>query len=376
MKRIVPSILALALALPAGLGAHQTATQSPAPQIQNGKVEARPGTAIDREIAAASAKASTEPVWIAWRVPMVPGDRDMCSWYSDRTGTVRGMWMDDSLIVDSTRPKVSSPAGPVPIEAGTGLVVMARLIGGAVERLKTVGDDCPIDAGGRTVLWLSNVTPAESIRFLTTLTGPTAPERTMYELERQTATVAVRAIGLHADRSADATLETIATKHTDTTVRHQAASSLGANRGAFGVLALSKMIAALPAETTRNVEERRNLISAMGQSREAGAIDALRGLTKDQDSRVRSDAWYYYILRGGTPTIADALKTVGSDPDETVRKRAISAIGRLPGDAGVTALLQLARSTDNPFARKEAISALSQSRDPRAVALMEEILKR
>ena len=198
----------------------------------------------------------------------------------------------------------------------------------------------------------------------------------MYELERQTASTAVRAIGLHADRAADAILENMAAKHSDSGVRHQAATSLGAYRGAFGVSALSKMLAAIPADTTRNVEERRTLISAIGQSREAAAVETLRGLTKDADARVRSDAWYYYVLRGGTPTIPDALKAISSDADENVRKRAVSAISRLPGDAGLTALLQLARSTDNPVARKEAVNAVSQSRDPRALALMEEILKR
>ena len=91
---------------------------------------------------------------------------------------------------------------------------------------------------------------------------------------------------------------------------------------------------------------------------------------------MRSEAWYYYVLRGGSAAMPEALKTVASDPDESVRKRIVSAISRLPGDAGITALLQLARATDNPAARKEAISALSQSKDPRALALMEEILKR
>jgi len=233
-----------------------------------------------------------------------------------------------------------------------------------------------MDAGGRSVMWLSNVTPAESLRFLTTLAGPVTTERSMFELERQTASTAVRAIGLHADRAADAILENMAAKHLDSSVRHQAATSLGAYRGAFGVGALSKMLAAMPADSTRNIEERRTLIRAIGQSREAVAVETLRGLTKDADARARSDAWYYYVLRGGTPTIPDALKAIASDVDESVRKRTVSALGALPGDAGLTALLQLARSTDNPAARKEAVSAISQSRDPRALALMEEILKR
>jgi HEAT repeat protein len=136
------------------------------------------------------------------------------------------------------------------------------------------------------------------------------------------------------------------------------------------------MLAATPADTTRNLEERRSLIRAIGQSRDAAGVEALRGLTKEADARSRSDAWYYYVTKGGAATIPEALKAIASDGDESVRKRAVSAISQLPGDAGLPALLQLARATDNLVARKEAVSALSQSKDPRAIALMEEILKR
>jgi hypothetical protein len=377
MNRIVTLTVGFALALAVlPVGARQAALQSPAPQIQNGRVDVRPGAAIDREIAAASPKSSTEPVWIGWRVPMVPGDRDMCGWYSDRLGTVRGTWIDDGITLDSGRPQIKQPTGPIPLEAGTGLVVIARVVGGSVERLRTTADDCPMDAGGRTVIWLSNITPAESLRFLATLAGPATTDRSMFDLERQTATTAVRAIGLHADAAATGALETIATKHPDGSVRHQATSSLGAYRGAAGVAALSKLLAATTAGSTRDSDERRSLITAFGQSREPSAVDALRGLAKDQDAKVRSEAWYYVVLRGGTSTIPDALKVVAADPDESVRKRVVTAIGRLPGDAGLTTLLQLARATDNPVARKEAISVLSTSKDPRAIALMDEILKR
>jgi len=76
--------------------------QAPGPvQIQNGRIETRAGAAIDREIAAASAPGSTEPVWIAWRTPMLAGDRDMCGWYSDRLGTVRGIRHDPPRVLIS-----------------------------------------------------------------------------------------------------------------------------------------------------------------------------------------------------------------------------------------------------------------------------------
>lgn len=369
-------ILSLAIVVPVG-GWQQSA--APPPQIQNGKVETRHGTSIDREIAAASSPSSTEPSWIAWKAPMVEGDRDMCSWYSDRLGTTRGMFLDDGMVyvtnagvINPDRPQITAPKGPIPLEAGTSVVVLARLVGGRVERLRTVGDDCPMDAGGRTVYWLDNVTPAESIRFLTALAQAGPTDRSMYENDRRVAENAVRAIGYHRDPSADTALDRMATEHRETSVRRQAASTLTSLRGAHGVATVSKLI-----PSAKNIDERRALTSALGQSRDASAVPALRTLIGDEDATVRSEAVYYFIQRGGIAVVPDALKAVATDKSDNVRKRAISAIGRLPGDAGVPQLLQIARaaSTD-AVSRKEAVNSLSQSKDPRAIAFMEEILKR
>jgi hypothetical protein len=49
--------------------------QSPVP-IQNGKVETRQASSIDREVTAAGALG--DPVWIARRAPLQPGDRNLC----------------------------------------------------------------------------------------------------------------------------------------------------------------------------------------------------------------------------------------------------------------------------------------------------------
>ncbi len=350
-----------------------------APQIQNGKVETRRAAAIDREIAAASPTASSEPAWVAWRTPMVPGDRDMCSWYSDRFTTMRGMYMDEgSVFVTSSgvsepqRQPIAPPKGPVALEGGTSLVVLARVVGGRVERLRTVGDDCPMDAGGRTVVWLEGVTPAESVRFLASLGDVGPADRTMYENDRTVATSAVRAIGYHQDAAADAALDRIATGHRDSSVRRQAASTLTSLRGAHGVATVTRLLS-----TTTDQEDRRSLTSALGQSRDASVVSTLRSLLNDPDTNVRSDAVFYFIQRGGVAVVPEALKAVSSDKTESVRRRAVSAIGRLPADAGVPQLLDIARATTTDgVMRKEAVTQLSQSKDKRALAYMEEILKR
>lgn len=371
MTRSTILALVLAAAVPAA------AQQAGSPQIQNGKVEVRRATSIDREIAAASPASATEPSWVAWRVPMVDGDRDMCSWYSDRLGVTRAMFIDDgSMYVsgvggESNRPQVTAPKGPIPLEAGTGLVILARVVSGRVERLRTAGDDCPMDAGGRTVIWLEGVTPAESLRYLGELAQAGPTDRTLYDVDRRNAETAVRAIGHHRDAAANAILDRIATDHRDTNVRRQAASALASLRGAHGVATVSRLIA-----SSKSSDDRRALTATLGSSRDASAIDALRKLVTDEDARVRAEAVYYFVVRGGAPVIPDALKIVAGDKDENVRRRATSAIGRLPSDAGVPHLIQIARTSPDLPVRKEAMTALGQSKDPRALAFMEEVIKR
>src|SRR5689334_487590 len=103
-----------------------------APQIQNGKAETRRATAIDREIAAASPTASSDPAWVAWRTPMITGDRDMCGWYSDRNYSMRGTYLDEGSVFVTTngvtelqRPPIAQPKGPIALEGGTNLIVLA-----------------------------------------------------------------------------------------------------------------------------------------------------------------------------------------------------------------------------------------------------------
>ena len=128
--------------------------------------------------------------------------------------------------------------------------------------------------------------------------------------------------------------------------------------------------------SVKDTDERRTLVTALGQSQDPATVDTLRSLTKDPDARIRSEAVYYWVLHGGAPVIGDALKLTASDPDDGVRKRVVTGIARLPNNAGIPALIDLVRTTSNVALRKAAVSALSESKDPRAVALMEEILKK
>jgi hypothetical protein len=66
---------------------------------------------------------------------------------------------------------------------------------------------------------------------------------------------------------------------------------------------------------------------------------------------------------------------IANDRDEQVRRRAISALGGVAGGEGIPVLIQLARTTKDSGVRKQAMGSLQASRDPRAVAFFEEVLK-
>lgn len=358
-------LTAILLAATVSVAASQA--QPPSSLIQNGKVETRPGQSIDKEIAAVS---GPEPVWLVWRVPMVPGDRDMCSYYNDHNYYARGFVMESDW---PGRPATAAtatppPKGPVPLEAGTGLLVLVRTFDGGVERIRTLADDCPIDAGGRTVHWLSGVTPAESLRFLESLTRTDRNDRFSMESRRNTARSALAAISLHRDAAADAILDRLAAAGD---MRQQAAQSLAGTRGAHGFATVQRLLAA-----EKEPDMRRVLVGALGGTREAGTAEALRPYLRDSDARIRAEAVYWFAQRGGAAVIGDVTKMVESDADDNVRRRGISGVSRLPANDSIPALIQLARASSNPVVRKEAVSALSRSKDPRAMALMEELIKK
>jgi len=63
-----------------------------------------------------------------------------------------------------------------------------------------------------------------------------------------------------------------------------------------------------------------------------------------------------------------------SSVDREIRKQAVFALSQRPQRDGVPALIEIARTNRDPEVRRNALFWLGQSRDPRALALFEEIL--
>jgi hypothetical protein len=344
------------------------AAQTPIPSIQNGRVETRQTSALDRDIAAAAA-GSVDPVWVGWRVPIVEGQRGGCCTYVDDWNSVRGCFVESSSnALVRQIPQITPPAA-VPIEAGSGLVMLLRVVDARVERLRTLGDDCPLDAGGRTVYWLQGVTTANSIKFLEGLLRPNTGMNPAQE--QRLSSEALSAIALHRDPAADAILDRLASATTESSLRRAARSSLGSTRGAHGFDMLRQLI-----DAERLPDIRRQLISALGQTRQPGTADALLAIARrDTDAKARAEAVYWLPQRGGQRVIADVTGIIDSDTSDEVRQRAVKGLARLPADDSIPLLLQLARTNKSPIVKKEAVTALGQSKDPRAIAYLEELLK-
>ena len=93
-----------------------------------------------------------------------------------------------------------------------------------------------------------------------------------------------------------------------------------------------------------------------------------------QDGDVRGHALFWIAQRAGDKaagTITQAL----DDPETEVRKKAVFALSQLPKDEGVPKLIDVARTHRDAAVRRQAMFWLGQSRDPRALAFFEQVLR-
>ena len=68
------------------------------------------------------------------------------------------------------------------------------------------------------------------------------------------------------------------------------------------------------------------------------------------------------------------ILVIEDDPETDVKKKAVFALSQMHDEDAVPRLISLARTNKNPAVRKQAIFWLGQSKDPRALDFLEEIL--
>jgi hypothetical protein len=431
---------ALALATSASVVA---ALQGGQVRITNGKVAPQPAGSPFVQSFRALVAAQGDGGWIGYTVPIVDGERVMCC-FDGNTSFVNGTVSTDGRsccracrlepAADGTSMARRAPGatgtapGVIQLERSDRFVVLVRVAAKEVDRVRVFSEDCELDAGGRTITWLENVRPADSIALLEALaTAERRPDRV--------ADGAITAIAMHADPAADPSLDRLVAVGQPEAQRKKVTFWLGNSRGARGLTTLRRLLADDP-----SVEVQKSAVFGVSQSRESAAFDALASAVRDHAStRIRSEAVFWIaqkddgraakivlqalekdpsmevrkkavfalsqLKEGGVEALittartgpdaatrgeavfwlgqkagqkasATILERIDQDPETEVKKRAVFALSQLPKDEGVPLLINVARTNKNSEVRKQAMFWLGQSRDPRAIEFFAEILKR
>ena len=351
------------------LAACLSTTASGQGRISNAKTETRSAAqGLEREVRAVAARSGA--TWIGYRMPMVAGPRQMCCFDTISTTDAccgvcrleRGGGVSMSRGDDRDR-----RGSRITLEPPTEFLILARLEGGAVGRVRTFTPDCDIDATDMPLVWLNDVKPDDSLAWLASLV--TAASDTGDGRDR-VAKTAIAAIALHNLPAADRILEGFVAPASPEWLRSDTAFWLGSERGDAGARLLARMLTQDPSDKVRE-----KVTFGLSVSKVPAALTALVATARDDRStKVRSQALFWLAQKAGKEAVAVITGAIDNDPDTEVKKKAVFALSQLPKDEGVPRLMDVARNNRNPEVRKQAMFWLGQSHDPRAVKFFEEIL--
>lgn len=232
------------------------------PNVISGTLETH---AVTRGLAkefAAIAETLSQPAWIGYSVKTQARD------------SMNGCWSGDG-------PFASRPLTSVKLEGADGLFVLFRVADRRVERIKIASSECPIDAGGLVVHWLTGVTPADSLDHLTTFTTG--------EGSRRLANSAIVAIALHADPAAIDRLMTLARNGQDARVRGDALFWIAQRAGDKAAGAISDALDRDP-----DTEVKKRAVFALSQlPRDEGIPKLIDVARNNRNPAVRRQAMFW-----------------------------------------------------------------------------------
>jgi hypothetical protein len=292
-QRIALSGAAIAALL---LGVRLASAQPPT--ILNTTLTTRTASAaLDRELAAAVA-APTEATWFAWSVPSSDTSRGPCCWSGRDSEYLRcGCQLEEgratgSTITASTAGAAGAAAAsgtrtaPVPLEGSRRLVVLARAEHHSIQKFAAYSADCALDAGGRPVVWLDGVKPADSVAYLARSANDAAPTSGR---QGRGVDAPLMALSLHADPSAIPALIQLAKAAPVAHVRGQTLFWLAQRAGAK---VLSTITGAIENDPETEVKVR--AVFALSQLPKDESVPLLIGLARaNRNAQVRKQAMFW-----------------------------------------------------------------------------------
>jgi hypothetical protein len=306
------------------------------------------------------------PLWLGYAVPALPrAHHSSCSFGSGSSDMEAGCC--NELQLEDTPDDLNSPTAPAHV-----VDVLLRIDHGEVTKTRVVPVGCALDAGGVPFEWFTGVRPEDSAAFLGELAQKAAALRATGAGNGRAVDENLVALSLHATPKATEVLVSLASPESSPYLREKAAFWLGSQRGHEGLVALRQLV-----RSEQDGKLREKLTFDLSINSDPAAIDDLIQLAKsDADSRVRAQALFWLAQKAGKKAIGTLNASIETDPDFAVKKKAVFALSQLPHEESVPQLVHVADTNTNFAIRKEAIFWLGQTKDPRALAYIEQMLKR
>lgn len=351
MKRM-PFVAPMLLAIAAGLAAQQ-------PKVGDTQFKVEP---VGRSLASAieGLRQSSDRLWIGYEVPALPESRlPACSDWSGSEQSEDGCCgeyrLEDDRNIHGTRGE----------RTAQNVYILLRFDHGSLAKVRSVEAGCHLNAGGVDFDWITGVKPEESITYLAGVAEQSS-ERPR-DMDGP-----LLAISFHASPEATRALEGIAESSAALRLREQAAFWLGVQRGHDGFLALKSI-----EDKSAEPGFREKLTFDFAQNSDPAAEDELLRMAKfEADSKVRGQALFWIAQKAGKRATAALTDAIQNDPETDVKKKAVFALSQLPKEESVPQLIHVADTNSNPAVRKEAFFWLGQSQDPRALAFLEQVLRK
>lgn len=361
------TVLATALFAGGRLNAGQTADT---PQVVNAKIETRALSGPLRDTFRGLEGQADKPEWVGYAVAEVRGDRTVCCGnFDDGYGVCGTCRLEKENGFTGANSQKEGKDGTVQLEGSRQLVVLFRLEGKQVMRIRQASENCTLDAGGLPFIWLTGVEPADSVAFLADFVHNATFEG---HGEHEVGQGALSAIALHADSAAERAFESFVAADQPEKLRKHASFWLGASRGKAGEALLERM-----AKSDPSSEVRSQVAFALSVSHEPEALNEMIRMAKeDESTHVRGQALFWLAQKAGQKAMGAITGAIENDPDTEVKKKAVFALSQMPKDEGVPKLIEVAKTNRNREVRKQAMFWLGQSNDPRALDFFEQVLTR
>jgi len=252
------------------------------PELLNAQLETATVTGDLSSTLVGLVRQTTEPAWVAWSVPMIDGEQSLCCGHWNHSGSSK-----EACRLEGRNRRWSFTTARTPFArvGAQELAVLMRLDTGKIGDLRAFSWFCPIDAGGRRVIWLEPVQPDDSVDLLHLVAAGSPP----VEVSQSYVDEALMALALHATPAANVALENLAGQESPLSVREDVIFWLGEARGAYGYRALDQLLSREP-----DPEIRSQIAFALSVNQEPEALERLAVLGRqDPSAEVCGEALFW-----------------------------------------------------------------------------------